>query len=120
MRRNVRDLCTDVRMLNSRHGRRRQAILKAVEAGRALAISPTIRIAGTSCAGCQLKTPGAWRSRSCGCRSWSGSPAASIQARRDCPGRADSASDRLENDYILKSDDRSIACGQKIRTVDEP
>jgi hypothetical protein len=32
----------------------------------------------------------------------------SIQARRDCPGRADSASDRLDNDYILKSDDRSI------------
>jgi hypothetical protein len=28
--------------------------------------------------------------------------------RRNCPGRADSTSDRLENDYILKSDDRSI------------
>jgi hypothetical protein len=73
-----------------------------------LSISPMIPIAGTSCAGCQLKTPGAWRSRSCGCRSWSGSPAAPIEARRDCPGRADSASDRLDNDYILKSDDRSI------------
>src|SRR5580692_5706149 len=39
----------------------------------------------TSCAGCRRTMPGVWRSRSCGCLSWYGLPAALIRARRECP-----------------------------------